>query len=144
MPDAYRFRVDGHIPVLKVHYEPRPGPAVVVLHGLFSNADAQRWELEALAKWGMAAVGMDAPHHGARRDGWLDGMPSLGPTDYHARLLYFIREAVPEVSRVIDHVVGEGHWPIGLADVSFGASCCFTVVPLTSKRFAVLPCMSTM
>lgn len=133
MPDEYRFRVDGHIPVLKVHYEPRPGPAVIVLHGLFSNADAQRGELESLAKWGLAAVGMDAPHHGARRDGWLDGMPSLGPTDYHARLLYFIREAVPEVSRVIDHVVGEGHGPIGLAGVSFGAYTALAVAAQDSR-----------
>ncbi|RKH73155.1 dienelactone hydrolase family protein [Corallococcus aberystwythensis] len=133
MPDVYRFQVNGHIPVIKVHHEPRPGPAVIVLHGLYSNADDQRGELEALAKWGLAAVGMDAPHHGARRDGWLDGMPSLDPAGYHTRLLSFIREAVPEVSRVIDHVVGEGHEPIGLAGVSFGAYTALAVAARDSR-----------
>ncbi len=133
MPDAYRFRVDGHIPVLKVHYEPRPGPAVILLHGLYSDADGQRGELEALARWGLTGVGMDAPHHGARRDGWLDGMPSLGPADYHARLLHFILEAVPQVSRVIDHVAGEGHWPIGVAGVSFGAYTALAVAAQDSR-----------
>ncbi|RKG83086.1 alpha/beta hydrolase [Corallococcus exercitus] len=133
MSAEYRFRVDGHIPVLKVHDEPRPGPAVIVLHGLFSKADDQRGELEALAHWGLAAVGVDAPHHGARRDAWLDGMHSLGPTDAHARFLSFIREAVPQVSRVIDHVVGEGHGPIGLAGVSFGAFTALAVAARDSR-----------
>ncbi|NOK10692.1 dienelactone hydrolase family protein [Corallococcus exercitus] len=133
MSAEYRFRVDGHIPVLKVHDEPRPGPAVIVLHGLFSNADAHRRELEALAYWGLAAVGVDAPHHGSRRDGWLDGMPSLGPADAHARFLSFIREAVPDVSRVIDHVVGEGHGPIGLVGVSFGAFTALAVAAEDSR-----------
>ncbi|RKI75388.1 alpha/beta hydrolase [Corallococcus sp. AB049A] len=133
MPDAYRFLVDGRIPVLKVHGEPRPVPAVIVLHGLFSNADDQRAELEALAAWGLAAVGVDAPHHGARRDAWLDGMHSLGPSDAHARFLSFIREAVHDVSRVIDHVVAEGHGPIGLAGVSFGAFTALAVAAEDSR-----------
>lgn len=133
MPDEYRFRVDGHIPVLKVHYEPRPGPAVILLHGLFSHADGMRGELESLARWGMSGVAVDAPHHGARRDGWLDGMPSLGATDYHTRLLHFVREAVPEVSRVIDHVTHEGHGPIGLVGVSFGAYTALAVAAEDSR-----------
>lgn len=133
MPDAYRFRVDGHIPVLKVHDEPRPGPAVIMLHGLFSKADDHHRELEWLAKWGLAAVGVDAPHHGARRDAWLDGMSSLGPADAHARFLSIVREAVPQVSRVIDHVVAEGHGPIGLAGVSFGAFTALAVAAEDSR-----------
>ncbi len=41
MPDEYRFLVDGRIPVLKLHHEPRPGPAVIVLHGLGASADVR-------------------------------------------------------------------------------------------------------
>jgi hypothetical protein len=133
MPDEYRFFVDGRIPVLKTHYEPRPGPAVILLHGLGANADVQRWELEALAKWGLSAVGVDAPHHGARRDGWLDELSWLGPTDYHTRLLHGIRESAYDVSRVIDHMVREGHGPIGLAGISFGAYTALLVAAQDSR-----------
>jgi len=133
MPDEYRFFVDGRIPVLKVHHEPRPGPAVLVLHGLGANADTQRGELNALATWGLSAVGVDAPHHGARRDAWLDEMAWLGPPESHARLLHAIREAAHDVSRVIDHVVREGHGPIGLAGISFGAYTALTVAANDSR-----------
>jgi uncharacterized protein len=121
MPDAYRFLVDGHIPVLKLHGEPRPAPAVLVLHGLGAHIDVQLGELHAVAHAGLSAVGVDAPHHGARRDGWLEEMERLGPSDFHARLLHGIREAAREVPRVIDHLVAEGHGPIGLVGISFGA-----------------------
>ncbi|WP_375765092.1 dienelactone hydrolase family protein [Archangium gephyra] len=133
MPGEYRFFVDGRIPVLKVHDEPRPGPAVLVLHGLGANADTQRGELNAVATWGMSAVGVDAPHHGARRDAWLDEMAGLGPPESHARLLHAIREAAHDVSRVIDHVVAEGHGPIGLAGISFGAYTALTVAANDSR-----------
>ncbi|QRN95543.1 alpha/beta hydrolase [Archangium violaceum] len=133
MPDEFRFFVDGRIPVLKMHYEPRPGPAVLVLHGLGANADAQRWELNALATWGLSAIGVDAPHHGARRDAWLDEMSWLGPPESHARLLHAILEAAHDVSRVIDHVASEGHWPIGLAGISFGAYTALTVAANDSR-----------
>jgi dienelactone hydrolase len=133
MPDEYRYFVDGRIPVLKVHDEPRPGPAVIVLHGLYANADVQRGELNALASWGMSAVGVDAPHHGARRDGWLDDMSWIGPPDFHTRLLHAVREAASDVSRVIDHVVHEGHWPIGVAGISFGAYTALTVAAQDSR-----------
>ncbi|MFY0567763.1 alpha/beta fold hydrolase [Archangium lansingense] len=133
MPDEYRFFVDGRIPVLKVHDEPRPGPAVLVLHGLGANADAQRSELNALAIGGLSAVGVDAPHHGARRDGWLDEMARLGPPESHARMLHAIRHATYDVSRVIDHVVSEGHGPIGLAGISFGAYTALAVAANDSR-----------
>lgn len=133
MSDEYRFWVDGRIPVLKVHHEPRPGPAVLVLHGLGASADIQRAELEVLATGGLSAVGVDAPHHGARRDGWLEERERLGPSEAHVRLLQAIRESARDVSRVIDHVLAEGHGPIGLAGISFGAYTALTVAAEDSR-----------
>ncbi|WNG19002.1 dienelactone hydrolase family protein [Cystobacter fuscus] len=133
MPDEYRFQVDGRIPVLKLHVEPRPAPAVLVLHGLGAHAEVQRGELNLLAHRGFSAVGVDAPHHGARRDAWLDEMERLGPPESHARLLHAIREAAREVSRVIDHVVYEGHGPIGLVGISFGAYTALAVAMEDSR-----------
>ncbi len=133
MPDEYRFFVDHRIPVLKMHHEPRPGPAVVVLHGLGVDADSVRPELTSLADWGLSAVGVNAPHHGPRRDAWLDEMYSLGPSEYHERLLRIILEAAPEVSRVIDHLVYEGHGPIGVAGISLGAYTALAVAAQDSR-----------
>jgi hypothetical protein len=133
MADEYRFFVDGRIPVLKVHHEPRPGPAVVVLHGLGANADSQRYEMDGLANRGLTAVGVDAPHHGGRWDGWVDRMGDYGPQAYHANLLRLVLEAAPDVSRVIDHLTSEGHWPIGLVGVSLGAYTALTVAARDSR-----------
>jgi hypothetical protein len=133
VPDEYRFFVDHRIPVLKMHHEPRPGPAVVVLHGLGVDADTVRPELTSLADWGLSAVGVNAPHHGPRRDAWLDEMYSLGPSEYHERLLRIILEAAPEVSRVIDHLVYEGHGPIGVAGISLGAYTALAVAAQDSR-----------
>jgi uncharacterized protein len=118
---AFRFLVDGGVPVLKVHREPRPAPAVVFLHGLGASADAQRPELDSLAEHGLTAVGIDAPHHGTRRDGWLDEMSSLEPPESHVRFLRLLLAALPEVSRTLDHLEREGHGPIGVAGISMGA-----------------------
>lgn len=120
-PGEYRFFVDGRIPVLKLHFEPRPVRAVVVLHGLGASAEVNRTELDSLARAGFAAVGVDAPHHGARRDGWLDDMATLRDASTHERFLRLLLEFVPEVSRVIDHLVAEGHGPIGVVGISMGA-----------------------
>ncbi|MET0403539.1 MAG: prolyl oligopeptidase family serine peptidase, partial [Cystobacter sp.] len=127
MPDEYRFLVDGHIPVLKLHSEPRPGPAVLVLHGLGADAETQRGELRVLAEGGLSAVGVDAPHHGARRNGWLEARARLGPSEAHAWLLRAVQDWARDVSRVIDHLMHEGHGPIGLAGISFGAYTALTV-----------------
>jgi len=116
----HRFLIDG-IPVLKVHQEPRPAPAVVFLHGLGASAETQRRELDSLAEHGLTAVAIDAPHHGRRRDAWLDEMNGLEPPESHVRFLRLLREALPEVSRTVDHLTNEGHGPIGIAGISMGA-----------------------
>jgi hypothetical protein len=117
----HRFLVDGAIPVLKVHREPRPAPAVVVLHGLGGSVEAQRRELDSLAEHGLTAVGVDAPHHGSRSDAWIDEMGGLEPPESHVRFLRLLLEALPEVSRTIDHLSREGHGPIGVVGISMGA-----------------------
>ena len=133
MPDEYRFSVDGRIPVLKLHHEPRPGPAVIVLHGLGVDANTQRHELNTLADRGLTAVGVDAPHHGARYDGYLDEMRAQDASGYYERLLRLILESAPDVSRVIDHLIYEGHGPIGLAGISLGAYTALTVAAWDSR-----------
>jgi alpha-beta hydrolase superfamily lysophospholipase len=129
----HRFLVRGRIPVLKLHVEPRPRPAVVVLHGLGAAAEGNRGELISLAEAGFAAAGVDAPHHGLRRDGWLDELGTLENPSSHERFLGLLLEAIPEVSQVIDHLVDEGHWPIGLLGISMGAYTALGVARADSR-----------
>lgn len=133
----HRFQV-GPVPVLKVHGEPRPRPAVVVLHGLRGSAELQRKELVSLAAAGITAVALDAPHHGLRRDGWLEALDAADPDEGHARFLRLLLDAVPEVSRVIDHLVDEGHGPIGVLGISMGAYTALAVARADSRVAATV------
>jgi hypothetical protein len=47
--------------------EDPPWPAVLWFHGFTADRNASRSELEALARAGLLAVGLDAVGHGARR-----------------------------------------------------------------------------
>jgi alpha-beta hydrolase superfamily lysophospholipase len=134
----HRFFVRGRIPVVKLHVEPRPRPAVVVLHGLGASAEVNRPELVSLAEAGFAAVGVDAPHHGQRRDAWLDEMGSLESPPSHERFLRLLLEAIPEVSQVVDHLVDEGHWPIGVLGISMGAYTALGVARADSRVAAAV------
>lgn len=117
----YRFHV-GAVPVLKVHHEPRPRAAVLVLHGLGASAETQRKELQALADAGLTAVGVDAPHHGRRRDdAWFDVLEHASPLEMHARILEHVEAAAAELPRVLDHLHSEGHGPFGVLGISLGA-----------------------
>jgi pimeloyl-ACP methyl ester carboxylesterase len=103
----------GHVPALTIG----AGPTVLILHGLGASAEVQRAEAIALAEQGFRAIALDAPHHGARRDAWLDEMEHLGPPESHVRLLRQVREAAAEIPGVIDRLGGE----VGLVGISMGA-----------------------
>jgi alpha-beta hydrolase superfamily lysophospholipase len=116
-----RYLLDGVIPVLELRARPRPRAAVIVLHGLTASSEVQRPELGVLAERGFAAVGVDAPHHGAREDAWLGLMAAARPPESQVLLVRLLQEAIPEVRRVIDHLVAEGYRSVGLVGISMGA-----------------------
>lgn len=118
---AQRKLLRGRIPVLEVTIAPRPTRAVLVCHGLGAYADVQRPELERLARAGYLAVGLDAPHHGSRRDQWLDAMAAARPPESQVLLVGLVREAVAEVSLAIDELLGAGCDRVALLGVSMGA-----------------------
>jgi len=110
----------GQIPALEMTAEPRPSRAVLVFHGLGASAEVQRPELELLARAGYRAVGLDAPHHGSRRDQWLDAMAAARPPESQVLLTGLLREAVPEVRAAIDELLAAGCGAVGLIGVSMG------------------------
>lgn len=120
MLHTFRFHV-GAVPVLKIHQEPRPAPAIVFLHGLAASKDKQLPELMSMAAAGLTAVGVDAPHHGAREDGWLARMEEATQPTTHELFLELLVEALEDVRRVVDHLLHEGHHPVRVAGISMGA-----------------------
>ncbi|MEZ4257530.1 MAG: alpha/beta fold hydrolase [Polyangiaceae bacterium] len=96
-------------------------PAVLLFHGLRSSSAALHDEARAIARAGMTAVLVDAPHHGARRSPVLDAMPDTGTREGYATLLRILREAKDEVPSLVDHLLGLGHARVAIAGVSMGA-----------------------
>ena len=102
----------GDVPVLLIAESlGRPRPAVLWYHGLTASKEANRKELEQIAREGFLAVAVDAVGHGARRDTRERPFRDL------------VHESVAEVPSLIDALVAGGHADekrIGIAGVSFG------------------------
>ncbi|MGZ8797998.1 MAG: alpha/beta hydrolase family protein [Thermoanaerobaculia bacterium] len=102
----------GDVPVLLIAESlQRPLPAVLWYHGLTASKEANRKELEQIAREGFLAVAVDAVGHGARRDTRERPFRDL------------VHESVAEVPSLIDALVAGGHADekrIGIAGVSFG------------------------
>ncbi|MGZ5494754.1 MAG: alpha/beta hydrolase family protein, partial [Thermoanaerobaculia bacterium] len=102
----------GDVPVLLIAKSlQRPLPAVLWYHGLTASKEANRKELEQIAREGFLAVAVDAVGHGARRDTRERPFRDL------------VHDSVAEVPSLIDALVAGGHADekrIGIAGVSFG------------------------
>jgi pimeloyl-ACP methyl ester carboxylesterase len=111
-----------HVPALITREEGAPrSAAVLFLHGLSSSKEIHDRESTSLARAGLTAVALDAPHHGARRSPLLDAIMEATGAPAHAILLRMLREAIGETSRVVDYLLREGYGPIGIAGISMGA-----------------------
>ncbi|MFN7131245.1 MAG: hypothetical protein ACK4N5_04130, partial [Myxococcales bacterium] len=92
-----QLRIDGPngpIPVTEVRPAGvRDAPPVLVLHGLGASAEAQEKEVRSLAAHGFRALAVDAPHHGQRRDGFLERMQAAAPDASHGMLLQIVEQA---------------------------------------------------
>jgi alpha-beta hydrolase superfamily lysophospholipase len=112
----------GRIPaVITRRADQGPGQAVLLLHGLGANKEVQQKEASWLARAGLTAVTIDAPHHGARETPLLDAIRRETGSTAHALLLRIVREAIAEVPLLVDHLLSEGYGPVGLAGISLGA-----------------------
>lgn len=125
------------VPLLALAHDASPRPAVLFYHGLHSDKETHRKELEDLARRGFLAVGVDAVGHGQRRMPDLAGFLARGPLLEQASKL--LRPTLAEVPLLVDFLEAEGYGPIGLAGVSFGAMLAFAAAALESRLQAVVP-----
>lgn len=106
------------IPLLAVSKDGRPRPTVLFYHGLHTDKDTHRRELESLAARGFLALGVDAAGHGGRRMPDLSGFVNRGPLlEQVAKLL---RPSLAEIPLLLDFLEAEGYGPFGLCGISFG------------------------
>jgi uncharacterized protein len=131
---ARNFSFAG-IPLLALAQNSNPRPAVLFYHGLHSDKETHRKELEDIARRGFLAVGVDAVGHGQRRMPDLSGFLARGALlDQVAKLL---RPSLEEIPLLVDFLSAEGYGPFGLAGVSFGAMLAYGAIPREPRLQAV-------
>lgn len=128
----------GPVPVRRVDPDvARRGPAVLLYHGLRVSTDTLDEEGRAIARAGMSAVLVDAPHHGARRSAVLDTMPDTSTREGYRTLLRILREARDEVPALVDRLLDEGHEKVAIAGVSMGAYIALAAASIEPRLAAV-------
>ncbi|MFN8611125.1 MAG: alpha/beta hydrolase family protein [Vulcanimicrobiota bacterium] len=106
------------IPLLALSQDGRPRPTVLFYHGLHTDKETHRRELESLAQRGFLALGVDAAGHGGRRMPDLSGFIKRGPLLQQVAKL--LRPSLAEIPLLLDFLEAEGYGPFGLCGISFG------------------------
>ncbi len=112
-------------------------PPVLVLHGLGASANVQEKEVRSLARAGFRAIAVDAPHHGQRRDAYVDRMAEATPTESHAALLKLLCAAADELPAVLDAVTTSDEH-VGVLGISMGAFTALTAAVDEPRLSAVV------
>jgi dipeptidyl aminopeptidase/acylaminoacyl peptidase len=81
---------------------------VLWFHGFTADRNASRPELEALARAGLLAVGIDAVDHGARRRPDFDPYFGGPKEEFTPRFLDLVARTVAEVPAIFDHLRDAG------------------------------------
>ena len=130
-----RFTFAG-IPLLTLTESTGSRPAVLFYHGLHSDKDTHRKELESLAARGFLAVGVDAIGHGERRIPDLSAF--LNRAELMTQVEKLLRPSVEEVPLLVDYLISQGHAAVGLAGISFGGTLAFGAVAREPRLASVV------
>jgi hypothetical protein len=116
----------GRVPVLLA--EPRagnaPAPLVLWFHGFRADALAHAAELEACARRGFLAVGVDCVGHGARRDPHLPDRVRASPDGALPIMLDLVHETLAEIPSLVDALAashGADRARCSMVGISMGA-----------------------
>jgi dienelactone hydrolase len=108
---------------------------VLFYHGLHTDKETHRKELESLAQRGFLALGVDAAGHGERR------MPDLRSFIRRGSLLgqaaKLLRPTLEEIPMLLDFLHGEGYGPFGLCGISFGGMLAYAAPQREARLRAV-------
>ncbi|NWJ39820.1 MAG: dienelactone hydrolase family protein [Geothrix sp.] len=95
--------------------------AAVILHYGLSGTMAVQWpEAVHLAGAGYAVLIPEAPHHGLRADGFLDGMAVATASEARSLFLDLVAESAGETRSLVDHLSRSGASRFVVAGISMG------------------------
>jgi len=123
------------IPLLALARDSKPRPTVLFYHGLHTNKETHRKELEGLADRGFLALGVDAAGHGQRKMPDLRGFVNRGGLLPQASKL--LRPTLEEIPMLLDFLESEGYGPFGLCGISFGGMLAYAAPQRESRLRAV-------
>jgi pimeloyl-ACP methyl ester carboxylesterase len=119
---------------------------VLWFHGFTADRHASRPELEALARAGFLAVGIDAVGHGARRLPDFDRHFSGPKEETDRRFLDLVTATVAEVPILFDHLRDEGladERRFAVAGVSMGGYITYGAVVAERRIRAAVPLLGS-
>ena len=138
---SFRFTAaSGVVPAL-VFEPPHAKGTVLVYHGLGAFKEVQRKELAWLAEAGFRAVCLDAPHHGERRDGYLDSL--AGSPDPHPGFIRIVRDAAMEIPSIVSTCIETFGGNVAITGISLGGFISFAAVPADRRIRASLPILGS-
>ena len=134
----------GHIPTFQMYTDKRSAKGIIlVYHGLGADKFIQQKELAWLAEAGYLAIGLDAPHHGERRDDLLDQLSLKSNRKKHEMIVDLVIEATKEVPFIFDAISRRSSLPIGLTGISLGGYITFNSVVLESRLGVAVPILAS-
>lgn len=123
-----------------------PWPAVLWYHGFTADRTSGRVELEALARAGILAVGVDAVGHGARRLSDFDERFAGSGDEFMRRFLDLVVRTVAEVPSLFDRLRDEGladERRLAVAGVSMGGYVTYGAVAADRRVRAATPLLGS-
>lgn len=128
----------GPIPALMLGNCASARGAVILRYGLGGTMAVQWPEAERLADAGYAVLIPEAPHHGFRRDGFLERMATAPAAEARSRFLDLVEEAAMETRALVDHLAGGGASRFAVGGISMGGFAALAAPQLDSRVGAVL------
>ena len=117
--------------------------AVLMFHGLRASLASLEDPGQRMARAGMTAILIDAPHHGGRHSEVLAGMPDALSLPSHYVLLRLLREARDEIPSLVDAALAMGHRKVAIAGVSFGAFIALAAATIEPRLAAIASVLGT-
>ncbi len=131
------------IPAITASPEIARDSVVFVLHGLNVCKETQIPDIESLAKNGFHTIAMDAPHHGERKDGFLEYLQDSSPRKKHQLLLLIIQQQVLELDLIVKFYREKLKKKVAVIGISMGGFVAFGTLRNPNKPDFVAPFLAS-
>lgn len=113
---------------------------IICLHGLDVSKEVNETDMNRLEEAGFWCVSIDAPHHGERKDGYLDIMRTANKREAYSMLMTIIQQEAAEVTDLIRLYKSQGK-KVAVYGVSMGAYATYALMMLNREADLFAPFM---